>query len=56
MLKKSAGIVLAAPRGSTYHSVRLASSTVLGLPDVFIEHPAEHPGIKQCEPCLQTNG
>jgi len=31
MLKKSASIVLASPRGSTYRSVRLASSLAAAL-------------------------
>jgi hypothetical protein len=41
MLKKSASVVLAALRGSTYQSVRLASSLAAALLDGFFEHPAE---------------
>ena len=40
MLKKSASVVLAALRGSTYRSVRLASSLAAALPDGLFEHPA----------------
>jgi len=40
MLKKSASIVLASLRGSTYRSVRLASSLAAALPDGLFEHPA----------------
>ena len=40
MLKKSASLVLAALRGSTYRSVRLASSLAAALPDGLFEHPA----------------
>ena len=40
MLKKSASIVLAALRGSTYRSVRLASSLAAALLDSLFEHPA----------------
>jgi hypothetical protein len=39
MLKKSASIVLASLRGSTYRSVRLASSLAAALLDSLIEHP-----------------
>jgi hypothetical protein len=39
MLKKSACIVLASLRGSTYRSVRLASSLAAALLDSLIEHP-----------------
>jgi hypothetical protein len=39
MLKKSASIVLASFRGSTYRSVRLASSLAAALPDGPFEHP-----------------
>jgi hypothetical protein len=39
MLKKSASGVLASLRGSTYRSVRLASSLAAALLDGF-EHPA----------------
>jgi hypothetical protein len=40
MLKKSASGVLAALRGSTYRSVRLASSLAAALLDGLFEHPA----------------
>jgi len=40
MLKKSANGVLASFRGSTYRSVRLASSLAAALLDGFFEHPA----------------
>ncbi|MBH0197009.1 MAG: hypothetical protein HP494_15820 [Nitrospira sp.] len=40
MLKKSASGVLASLRGSTYRSVRLASSLAAALPDGHFEHPA----------------
>ena len=40
MLKKSAGLVLASLRGSTYRSVRLASSLATALLDGLFEHPA----------------
>ncbi len=39
MLKKSASSVLASLRGSTYRSVRLASSLAAALPDSLFEHP-----------------
>jgi hypothetical protein len=39
MLKKSASSVLASLRGSTYRSVRLASSLAVALPDGLFEHP-----------------
>jgi hypothetical protein len=39
MLKKSASGVLASRRGSTYRSVRLASSLTAALLDGFFEHP-----------------
>jgi len=41
MLKKPASIVLASLRGSTYQSVRLASSLAAVLLDGLFEHPAE---------------
>ena len=44
MLKKSASIVLAALRGSTYRSVRLASSLAAALLDGLFEHPADYSG------------
>jgi len=40
MLKQSASFVLAALRGSTYRSVRLASSLAAALLDGLFEHPA----------------
>jgi hypothetical protein len=39
MLKKSTSIVLASLRGSTYRSVRLASSLAAVLLDDLFEHP-----------------
>jgi hypothetical protein len=42
MLKKSASGVLASLRGSTYRSVRLASSLAAALLDGLFEHPAWH--------------
>jgi hypothetical protein len=43
MLKKSASFVLASFRGSTYRSVRLASSLAAAALDVLFEHPASRP-------------
>jgi hypothetical protein len=40
MLKKSASGVLTSLRGSTYRSVRLASSLAAALLDGIFEHPA----------------
>ena len=40
MLKKSASGVLTSLRGSTYRSVRLASSLAAALLDDLFEHPA----------------
>ena len=40
MLKKTASIVLASLRVSTYRSVRLASSLAAALLDGLFEHPA----------------
>jgi hypothetical protein len=40
MLKKFASGVLASLRGSTYRSVRLASSLAAALLDGLFEHPA----------------
>jgi hypothetical protein len=40
MLKKSASGVLASLKGSTYRSVRLASSLAAALLDSLFEHPA----------------
>jgi hypothetical protein len=42
MLKKSASGVLASLRGSTYRSVRLASSLAAALLDGLSEQPAGH--------------
>jgi len=42
MLKKSASFVLASLRGSTYRSVRLASSLAAAALDGHFEHPASH--------------
>jgi len=42
MLKKSPSVVLASLRGSTYRSVRLASSLAAALLDSLFEHPALH--------------
>jgi hypothetical protein len=39
MLKKSASVVLASLRGSTYRSVRLASSLAAALLNSLFEHP-----------------
>jgi hypothetical protein len=44
MLKKSASFVLASLRGSTYRSVRLASSLAAALLDGLFEHPADYSG------------
>jgi len=46
MLKKSTSGVLASLRGSTYCSVRLASSLAAALLDGLFEHPA------QCAPLM----
>ena len=43
MLKKSASFVLASLRGSTYRSVRLASSLAATALDGHFEHPVEAP-------------
>jgi hypothetical protein len=45
MLKNPASIVLASRRGSTYRSVRLASSLAAALLDGLFEHPA---GLLSC--------
>ena len=45
MLKKSASIVLTSFRGSTYRSVRLASSLAAVLPDSLFEHPGVMLGV-----------
>jgi hypothetical protein len=44
MLKKSASGVLASLRGSTYRSVRLASSLAAALLDGLFEQPAGYSG------------
>ena len=44
MLKKSSSFVLASLRGSTYRSVRLASSLAAALLDGLFEHPADYSG------------
>jgi hypothetical protein len=44
MLKKSASIVLASLRGSTYRSVRLATSLAAALLDGLFEQPAGYAG------------
>jgi hypothetical protein len=44
MLKKSAGVVLASLRVSTYRSVRLASSLAAASLDRLFEHPAGYSG------------
>src|ERR1700704_5545140 len=44
MLKKSASFVLTSLRGSTYRSVRLASSLAAALLDSLFEHPADYSG------------
>jgi hypothetical protein len=41
MLKKSASVVLASLRGSTYRSVRLASLLAAALLDGLFEHSAD---------------
>jgi hypothetical protein len=45
MLKKSASGVLASLRGSTYRSVRFASSLAAALLDGHFEHPAWKLGL-----------
>src|SRR5882762_6118145 len=47
MLKKSASIVLTSFRGSTYRSVRLASSLAAALLGSLFEHPALHNSFPQ---------
>jgi hypothetical protein len=41
MLKKSASVVLASLKGSTYRSVRLAFSLVAASLDSLFEHPED---------------
>ena len=45
MLKKSASGILTSLRGSTYRSVRLASSLAAALLDNLFEHPAWCPPV-----------
>ena len=47
MLKKSASVVLDSLRGSTYRSVRLASSLAAALLDGLFEHPAGYSSVVQ---------
>jgi hypothetical protein len=44
MLKNSASFVLASLKGSTYRSVRLASSIAAALLNSLFEHPADYSG------------
>jgi hypothetical protein len=44
MLNKSASGVLTSLRGSTYRSVRLASSLAAALLDGIFEHPTDYSG------------
>jgi hypothetical protein len=53
MLKKSASIVLASFRGSTYRSVRLATSLAAALLDGHFEHPR---AILAPAPYYDSNG
>src|ERR1041385_4123156 len=54
MLKKSASGVLASLRGSTYRSVRLASSLAAALLDGLFEHPE---GVLDAgSPCSRGDG
>jgi hypothetical protein len=59
MLKKSASFVLAALRGSTYRSVRLASSLAAALLDGLFEHPAWYspiiPNVRASEVLMYHN-
>jgi hypothetical protein len=48
MLKKSASIVLASLRGSTYRSVRLASSLAAALLNGLFEHPVRRASTGYC--------
>ena len=45
LLKKSASFVLASLRGSTYRSVRLASSLAAALLDSLFEHSADNTAL-----------
>jgi hypothetical protein len=47
MLKKSASIVLASLKGSTYRSVRLAFSLAAALLDSLFEHPETRTTLAQ---------
>ena len=50
MLKKSASFVLASLRGSTYRSVRLATSLAAAALDGHFEHPASRlEGVKMVD-------
>ena len=49
MLKKSASGVLASLRGSTYRSVRLATSLAAALLNSLFEHPAGVPASARAE-------
>ena len=49
MLKKSSSFVLASLRGSTYRSVRLASSLAAALLGELFEHPAD---LQVLSPCV----
>ena len=53
MLKKTASIVLASLRGSTYRRVRLASSLAAALQDGLFEHPVAVEAPMPCEMLLQ---
>ena len=56
MRKKSASIVLASLRGSTYRSVRLASSLAAALLDSHFAHPAGYSDTRwpECEARRRT--
>ena len=57
MLKKSASCVLASLRGSTYRSVRLASSLAAALLDGLLEHSADvNPVLKDKCRTLKSSG
>jgi hypothetical protein len=60
MLKKSASGVLASLRGSTYRSVRLASSLAAALLDGLFEHPSglsfHVPDVQALNILLPRNG
>ena len=50
MLKKSASVVLASLRGSTYRSVRLATSLAAALLDSLFDHPV---GVYRSSWCFE---